>query len=611
LKKSLDHIDFVCCLLLYLLPNLISYPVQGQEQHGIELSQAPKNNQLFPRAPNHGFGTISIEGTILSSTLFDSLLVKHTDSHGQEETHRLALAPQKSFYKSYLIEAALVDHRFDIIKYHQGSAQVIYRAIDVVVGDAFMIYGQSNAAGGRSDTLKNHFMRTFGTSTQNGTSALRWHALKDDRTNIIHAENGIGIWAQQLAHELIEKKGIPVAFINGAVGGTSIGELLPEDHQDAIPTRHYAQLRERINEAKLQGKLRAIIWWQGEADGFPWYCRTVNEYQTLFQQMTAFWWRDFGPYGDLFLFQPQSCDGFDITPDCMVQVQEAQRQFAITNEHATLLPTGHLEKTSDLCHFTESGYLNAGKDLANILRSRLYGDPLDESFASLASLSYSDCQRNGLVMSLQNASTILLDETQLDNLRFEGDSTIQVQEIIVAGDQITLQLSGTLNDRFTGLTYRSSSVGLPLFLVNEKSIAQFFNMKPKFPDSDQDGYSCVVDCNDQEARIYPDALDFSVNGIDEDCDGFDGPFDSMVHELDLKTKVFPLPTYRTIDLYFGLEGTYQITLVNNNGDAIKRVDAVTQNMLEIDLLGLTPGNYFLRVHHMESNTSITKKILKY
>ncbi len=54
-------------------------------------------------------------------------------------------------------------------------------------------------------------------------------------------------------------------------------------------------------------------------------------------------------------------------------------------------------------------------------------------------------------------------------------------------------------------------------------------------DSDRDGFSSDVDCNDGAPGIHPGALDIIGNGIDEDCDGRDA------QDLDRDRDGFPVP----------------------------------------------------------------------
>ncbi len=53
----------------------------------------------------------------------------------------------------------------------------------------------------------------------------------------------------------------------------------------------------------------------------------------------------------------------------------------------------------------------------------------------------------------------------------------------------------------------------------------------KLIDNDKDGYYTIavqdklLDCNDNNPEIYPGALEIEGDGIDQDCDGYDKPFD--------------------------------------------------------------------------------------
>ena len=54
-------------------------------------------------------------------------------------------------------------------------------------------------------------------------------------------------------------------------------------------------------------------------------------------------------------------------------------------------------------------------------------------------------------------------------------------------------------------------------------------------DSDADGFSTTVDCNDASRNIFPGAAEVFDNGVDENCDGRDNP------NLDVDGDTFPRP----------------------------------------------------------------------
>lgn len=45
-------------------------------------------------------------------------------------------------------------------------------------------------------------------------------------------------------------------------------------------------------------------------------------------------------------------------------------------------------------------------------------------------------------------------------------------------------------------------------------------------DDDNDGWGNFEDCDDSDPAINPDAEDSTVDGVDQNCDGTDGPTDS-------------------------------------------------------------------------------------
>jgi hypothetical protein len=55
-------------------------------------------------------------------------------------------------------------------------------------------------------------------------------------------------------------------------------------------------------------------------------------------------------------------------------------------------------------------------------------------------------------------------------------------------------------------------------------------------DTDADGFSSAIDCDDRNPAIHPGAVDVIGNGIDEDCDGADD------RNLDVDADGFPIPS---------------------------------------------------------------------
>lgn len=606
------HIEKIIRLTisLFIFIAFNGFIVKGQQEINFLLEEAPTDYQLYPRSLVSNQSELQFAGRINSEKDIDSLVLIHSNSRGHVNQHRLSMNKQGSFDLVIRIQAELVDHHFELISYTGNKPTSHYKAMNVVAGDAYFVYGQSNARGGTSELNKNHFIRTFGQIQDQQENHMSWIALQDNE-EITYIDIGLGTWVQKLANDIIRETGIPVAFINGAVGGMTIQELLPSEHARAIPRPHYSNFLNRIQQAGLVNKMRAAFWWQGEANGFQWACTPTNEYIVLFEEMQRAWETDFGPLEKIYMFQPQACGGFGITPQCMIQVQEAQRQLALSDQDIQMLTTGHLEMDIDNCHFTEAGYLQVGKDIAPLVLTNHYEHTISHEYPYINHLEFTDCGRTGIAIRIINGGELTIDKDHLDDLRLEGDPEAQIIALEVKKDAFELHFDRTLSSELTGLTYLSHYYsGTPLFLAKGISLPQFYDMPIEFPDNDRDGYDCITDCNDQEPLIFPNAVDYSVNGIDEDCDGYDGPYHSIAQELDIKTKTFPNPSSEQLNIHFGLSGSYTLDLLNGQGESIKRIDMVNKKKLLLNLKQLSPGNYLLRIYHKELKTGITKRILK-
>jgi len=139
----------------------------------------------------------------------------------------------------------------------------------VGIGDVFACMGQSNMVG-QATNLQSY-------SQSNGVNAAlfgndySWHDLRDpydssmNQLDPVSSDGGLehGSWVTPLATSILARTGVPVAFIPCAKGATQIISWLPgTNHQDRSTL--YGDCVYRINAAG--GKVRAVLWDQGESD---------------------------------------------------------------------------------------------------------------------------------------------------------------------------------------------------------------------------------------------------------------------------------------------------------------------------------------------------------
>lgn len=130
------------------------------------------------------------------------------------------------------------------------------------------------------------------------------------------------------------------------------------------------------------------------------------------------------------------------------------------------------------------------------------------------------------------------------------------------------------------------------------------NISEIFIDVDGDGFSTTEDCNDYDANINPDAQEIPGNGIDEDCDGEDGPTAVIETEND-HFRVYPIPVNDILHIETRIEGNFQFILSNIDGRIIEK----KQNIDKIDMSTYSPGCYFIKIVQEETNQVFYKKIL--
>jgi len=123
-------------------------------------------------------------------------------------------------------------------------------------------------------------------------------------------------------------------------------------------------------------------------------------------------------------------------------------------------------------------------------------------------------------------------------------------------------------------------------------------------DTDEDGYIDVEDCDDCNASINPGATEIPGNGIDENCDGEDFTVANDDQEK-LAISLYPNPTVGMVNIR-SVDVIHSVAVYDLLGQLVE----TTYQNTYLDLSGLTPGLYEVRVIHGNNNMPHVYKIVK-
>lgn len=163
--------------------------------------------------------------------------------------------------------------------------------------------------------------------------------------------------------------GVPVGLVVCARGGTSMQEWSPSLLDQGGASLYGSMIR----RARKVGPVRGILWYQGESDTSP---VDSIEFPHRFRDFVLAIRRDL-EFPDLpFLYVQLGrfiCESSLADLRSWNEVQEAQRTAVSQMEHTAMAAAVDLE-LDDLIHVGTQGLRRLGRRLANLARSRVYGD---------------------------------------------------------------------------------------------------------------------------------------------------------------------------------------------------------------------------------------------
>ena len=323
--------------------------------------------------------------------------------------------------------------------------------------------GQSNAVAaqqnGDANIDQGPFVRSFGSNTQDAVANAADIAWRMAEGNAGGGPAAIGQWALHMASLLSTAHEVPIGVVNGALGGQPIGFFQRNDADTIDPATNYGRVLTRMRNGRIEGALRAILWYQGEADGAG-----AQVHHDGFLALKDDWAEDYAGFERIYVTQVRAGCGGDL-----IALQEVQRQLADDFPEITVMSTTGLD-AHDGCHYGyEMGYRELGDRYAALLGRDLYEESPDNDVAppnpDTAQLMDGGTQ---VVITMRNTESVLTwtDGAQAD-FRIDG-AAIAVTGGMANGNQIVLTLAGDASAA-TGVTYLGHTGAGP-WVLNENGI---------------------------------------------------------------------------------------------------------------------------------------------
>ncbi|MDQ1086784.1 T9SS type A sorting domain-containing protein [Siphonobacter sp. SORGH_AS_1065] len=478
MKKILPALSF---LLLTVLTFGLVLKSNAQSQHvgWIVYDQLPKNYQLYARG-NDNMAQVPITGRTADWKNWNYVSVV-TYRNGQPFSyHRSSFKPltstQASFEMYPTIKAEKADYSFDIYCCTATDSVHLTHCQDIVAGDIYAIYGQSNANAIMSSPVGDKYIRTF-SRTPDFTNP----GVSDADTNWINAAwtvSPVGYWGLELQNQILQKYGIPTCVINGAFPGRSIDELTYFQGQ---PSNFYKHLKLRISKSHAS-RIRAFFFYHGENDAFT---HTPN-YPELFDKLQKLWEKDYYPVVDEFVIMQM--DVPFITSNTGSAIRESQRTVSALypkmNSFATVGQPGY-----DGVHYSSLGYGTLATRLVNYLSPKHYGVPQTAGLRApdIQKVYYEDEAATQLALQFDQPVQLpadsvigfyLLSFRNFLYINGNESSVLPISSATAQGNTVHLKLSRSVS--LNSLTYLPShSANLPIspfigpYIKNSRGLAAF------------------------------------------------------------------------------------------------------------------------------------------
>ena len=434
----------------------------------VTFTHLPQPLQVYPRDLKSNKAFVPIAGTVTTPG-YETIVVR-IQKEGDAKPY---LLKQRLRYKNGVapftlfanIAAELKNYAFSVNLNKGSQTCVVTNVADVVAGDIFLINGQSNAEArgfnGSANTNRGAFVRSFGSRVHNPSVAatLNWCPAEGDQ---VEGPGAVGQWGLRLGRLMVDTFQVPVAILNGALGGQAIGHYQRDAKDPQDLNSNYGRLLLRCRAAGVTNSIRAIFWYQGESDS-----GNADVHEKGFLALYQAWKNDYPSIRKVYVMQVRVGCGVD---KGNVELRDRQRRWPGQFPGiAVMSPNGI--NAHDGCHYAYEGYAEIANRLFALAARDLYGQK------SAPGIEAPDMQR-AFFSKPDHTEITLCTRDPAEALRFdagaqadfviEAPGNVQITGGSASGNRIILTLSADAGQA-AAVCYTGHSGGGP-WVTNTRGI---------------------------------------------------------------------------------------------------------------------------------------------
>ena len=447
-------------------------------QNDLQITRFPQDMQLFPRNTTTNKGSYTIEGVVAKGSPVSLVKVRifRAESLVDEKSQLINAANATvPFTLTFDIKAELTEYKIEFKKTVNGKDSLVKKAEHLVAGDVFVVNGQSNNIGSIEDVDYSPFMRSY-------TTPFGWNDIKYTQPSK---------WAPRLGKLIIDNQKIPVALFNESYGGVTQSYFLKGN--GTLSENNYQTTLKRLEAAEVKNKVKAILWWQGESDGWE---TPAEAYKLQFKQLYSDWMKDYNnPQCYFFQIRFKSCSHTN------PMIMEVQRQLASELPNVDIVSTN--AALSDGCHFSyNNGYDSLGSRLFRLVSMRNYG--LASTYVRAPDVERAwRVSTNEINVLFKHTNALKVSGSPWADFQINGGNA-RITEGIIEGNLLRLRFVGDTTG-MRGISYLSHITADDSWIINPfgMGILSFYNVpltsKPTSTATDTEGVNLF--------EVYPTIAD--------------------------------------------------------------------------------------------------------